>query len=89
MLIVAFVGPEISAYEIGLIGISESKAVFVTSNGVSATIVRFVCAGKTGGTFISLTTTLKLLVALSGGTPLSVTTLVIVLVLGPCDLEGF
>src|SRR2546430_12673747 len=83
LLITAFVGPLINEYEMGLTGTSESEAAFVTINGVSATMVRFVCGNRTGGTFISLTTTLKVLVALSGGNPPSVTTVVIVFVLGP------
>src|SRR5262245_60029595 len=51
-------------------------------------MVQLVCAGRTGGRLISLTTTVKLLVALSGGVPLSVTTDVIVFVLGPCASSG-
>jgi len=83
LLITAFVGPVIKEYEIGLAGRSESEAVFVTTKAINATTVRFVCAGKTGGTLTSFTTTLKLLVALSGGKPPSVTTAVNVFVLGP------
>src|SRR5439155_7519578 len=50
--------------------------------------VRLVCAGNTGGLFTSVTTTVKLLVALSGGAPLSVTLMVIGFVLGPCASVG-
>jgi len=55
---------------------SASVAVFVTSRVVSSTIVRLVCPGRTGALFTSVTVTEKLLVALKGGTPLSVTTVV-------------
>ena len=64
-------------------GTSASNAVFVTIIVVSSTMVWLVCAGKTGGELGAVTITVKLLVALKGGTPLSVTTVVIVLVLGP------
>ena len=43
---------------------------------------------KLGGLFTSVTVTVKLLVALSGGEPSSVTTTVMVLTLGPCDSVG-
>src|SRR5207248_10453870 len=51
-------------------------------------MVRSLCGGRMGGLLISLTTTVKLFVVLSGGRPLSVTTVVIVLVLGPCASDG-
>ena len=43
---------------------------------------------STGGLFTSRTITVKLLVALKGGDPLSVTTVVIVFVPGPCASLG-
>ena len=46
------------------------------------------CAGSDGALFTSVTTTLKLLVALNGGVPLSTTRVVIVFVLGPCASVG-
>src|SRR3954454_1959584 len=67
---------------------SESEAVFVATNVVSAIIVRFGCAGKTGALFTSMTVTTKEFVALNGGIPLSVTTVVIVFVLGPWASVG-
>src|SRR5262249_43560093 len=51
-------------------------------------MVTFVWTGRTGAEFTSLTTTMKELVALRGGTPSSVTTTVMVLVLGPCASVG-
>src|SRR5437588_349385 len=66
-----------------LAGRSVSVAVLVTLIVVSSSIVRSGCAGSTGGLLISLITTVKLLVALKGGAPLSVTIVVIRLVLGP------
>src|SRR5271155_1882533 len=61
---------------------SESVAVLVTTSGSRPTMVRLLCTGNTGTLFRSLTTTVKLLVALNGGVPLSVTTVVITLVEG-------
>ena len=55
---------------------------------VSSLIVRFVCTGNTGALFTSSTVTLKLLVALKAGTPLSVTTVVNVATLGPWASVG-
>src|SRR4029077_10924231 len=43
---------------------------------------------RTGALFTSFTTTVKLLVALRAGLPLSVTLTVIVFVLGPCASVG-
>ena len=45
-------------------------------------------SGRTGGVLISFTTTVKELVALSGGVPLSETTVVNQFVLGPCASVG-
>jgi hypothetical protein len=63
-------------------------AVFVTVNVVNSATVRLLCAGSTGAVFAGVTTTAKLFVALSAGEPLSVTTVVIVLVLGAWPADG-
>src|SRR5438874_1534063 len=72
-----------------LAGRSGSLAVLVRVKVVSSLIVwsAGVCR-KVGALFTSLTTTVKELVALSGGEPLSVTVVVKVLVLGPCASVG-
>ena len=62
--------------------------MLVTTNVASALIVRLPCAGSDGALFTSVTTTLKLFVALNGGVPLSVTRVVIVFVPGPCASVG-
>jgi len=62
--------------------------VLVTTNVASALIVRLTCAGSDGALFTSVTTTLKLFVALNGGVPLSTTRVVMVFVLGPCASVG-
>src|SRR5581483_8113856 len=72
----------------GLAGTFWSVAVFVTVIGVVATLLKLVWMGSSGGKFTSLTTTLKLLVALNACGELSVTTVVIVLVLGPWFFAG-
>lgn len=51
-------------------------------------MVRSAIAGNDGAVFTSLTVTVKLLVALNAGVPLSVTTTVMMLVDGPCDSVG-
>src|ERR1051326_1956241 len=51
-------------------------------------MVRSAIAARTGALFTSVTTTVKLLVSLLGGEPLSVTRTVIVFVLGPCASSG-
>src|SRR6266699_1878860 len=71
-----------------LAGRSASLAELVTVRVLSSVTVRSVGTVSTGAPFTSLTITLKLLVALNGGTPLSVTMVVIVLVLGPCASLG-
>src|SRR2546426_6052928 len=71
-----------------LTGRSASLAVFVTVSVLSSVTVWSVGTVSTGALFTSLTTTIKLLVALSGGRPSSVTTVVIVLGLGPCVSLG-
>src|SRR6266516_1994409 len=72
---------------------SESVAVLVTVSCVNSLIVRLVWAGKTGAVLISLTTTVKELVALrfwelTAPGLKSVTTVLKVLVLGPCASVG-
>ena len=72
-----------------LAGTSESVAALVTASVVSSLIVWL--AGvwvNDGALFTSLTTTVKVLVALRFGEPLSVTTVVKVLVLGPWASVG-
>src|SRR5436190_1949188 len=64
-------------------GTSASVAEFVTVSVLSSVTVRSVGTVSTGAMFTSVTTTVKLLVSLNGGTPLSVTRTVIKLVLGP------
>ena len=88
VLIVIPFGGLRSRYEILLAGISLSVAVLITVSVVRAEMVRSVCAGRIGALFTSLTVTVKLLVALKGGVPLSVTTVLTVLVLGPCASVG-
>src|SRR5437773_12204677 len=56
-----------------LAGRSASLAELVTVSVLSSVTVRSVGTVSTGASFTSLTITLKLLVALKGGTPLSVT----------------
>ena len=53
-----------------------SVAPLFTVNRVSSLTVRLLCTAKTGALFTSLTVTVKLLVALRLGDPLSVTTVV-------------
>src|SRR5437588_12978557 len=67
---------------------SASVAVLVIVSRVLAAMVRLVCAGNVGAEFTSFTTTVKLLVALNGGTPLSTTRVVMVLVEGPWASVG-
>src|SRR4030095_5825379 len=55
---------------------------------LSSLIVRLPGAVRVGALFTSLTTTVKLLVALNAGVPVSVTLTVIVFVLGPCASVG-
>src|SRR5882724_9438619 len=69
-------------------GRSASLAVFVTVSVFSSVTVRSVVAVRTGAMFASVTTTVKLLVSLDSGTPLSVTFTVIRLVLGPWASVG-
>src|SRR5437867_11296717 len=71
-----------------LAGRSASLAVLVTTRALSSLIVWSAGTVSTGALFTSRTTTVKLLVALRGGAPLSVTRTVIRLVLGPCASVG-
>src|SRR2546425_8842499 len=64
-------------------GRSASLAEFVTLRVLSSATVWSVGTVSTGALFASVTTTVKLLVSLDGGAPLSVTRTVIKLVLGP------
>src|ERR1700751_2655505 len=59
-----------------LAGMFGSGAVLVITHFWPARIETFVTAVNTGGLFVSSTVTVKLLLALKGGTPLSVTTTV-------------
>src|SRR5438132_729764 len=71
-----------------LTGRSGSVAVFVTINVLNSLIVWFAGTISTGARFTSLTITVKLLVALNGGEPLSVTRMVMRLVLERCASIG-
>src|SRR5205814_6002824 len=71
-----------------LAGRSASLAVLVTTRALSSLIVWSAGTVNTGALFTSRTTTVKLLVALRGGAPLSVRRTVIKLVLGPCASVG-
>ncbi len=51
-------------------------AVLVTVNKLNTAMTRSDCGGSTGAVFTAVTNTLKLLVALSGGTLSSVTIVV-------------
>src|SRR5437773_1548179 len=69
-------------------GTSPSVVELVTVSGLRAAAVRSLRADSTGALFASVTTTVKLLVSLDSGTPLSVTFTVIRLVLGPWASVG-
>src|SRR5205814_2350916 len=71
-----------------LAGTSASVALAVTASALNSSIVWLAGTLNTGATFTSRTVTVKLLVALNAGTPLSATTTVIVFVLGPCASLG-
>src|SRR5213596_2213144 len=76
-------GPLTSAKVNVLAGRSVSLAVIVTTSALSSLIVWLPGTVSVGTLFTSFTTTVKLLVALSAGVPLSVTLTVIVFVAGP------
>ncbi len=65
-----------------------SVAVFVTVSVANSLIVRSSCVGNVGALFTSLTVTVKELVSLSGGTPLSCTLTVMRLMVGPWASVG-
>src|SRR5438093_7533868 len=69
-------------------GTSASVVELVTVNLLSAAAIRSLVADSAGALFASVTTTVKLLVSLDCGAPLSVTFTVIRLVLGPCASVG-
>src|SRR6266568_3768813 len=81
-------GPLTKAKVSVLAGTSVSVAVFVITSVLSSLMVWSAGTVRTGALFTSLTTTVKLLVALRAGLPLSVTLTVIVFVLGPCASVG-
>src|SRR5581483_3297694 len=84
--IAALVGLASKTYASGLTGTSKSVAVFVTTRLAKPAVVRLPWAGNTGAVFTSFTVTVKLLVALRP--PLSLTTVVIVFIPGPCASFG-
>src|SRR6266581_3049900 len=71
-----------------LAGMSASVAMAVKVSRLPSVTGLSVMGAKTGALFTSLTMTVKLLVSLSGGMPLSVTRTVMTLVLGPCASVG-
>src|SRR5438876_341413 len=71
-----------------LTGRSVSLAELVTTNVLSFLIVWSATAASTGALFTSFTITVKLLLSLRAGVPLSVTLTVIRIVLGPCASVG-
>src|SRR6266487_1154575 len=87
-LIVIPPGGEIRLNVSVLVGRSGSVAEADTASVVSSFKVWSAGTVNTGALLTSLTTTLKLLVPLSGGKPLSVTTVVRVFVLGPWASVG-
>src|SRR5712675_2270373 len=79
-------GSRLNARVLG--GISESLAEIVTDISTPGNAVWSLTTDSTGALLASLTVTAKLLVALIGGTPSSVTTVVIVYRPGPCASLG-
>src|SRR5256885_16243903 len=71
-----------------LAGISASVATLVIVIVLPVKFVRSAMGANTGAVFTSLTTTVKLCVALKAGAPLSDTCTEIVFVLGPCASVG-
>src|SRR6266704_3227980 len=71
-----------------LAGMSASVAMAVKASRLPSFTVLSLIGTKTGALFTSLTMTVKLLVSLSGGLPLSVTRTLMTLVLGPCASLG-
>src|SRR6185295_5285893 len=70
---VALVGAARKEYVSVFAGRSSSVAVFVTTRAARGAMSRLVWPGRIGGVLTSWTITMKELVALSGGTPSSVT----------------
>ena len=62
--------------------------MLATTRVLNSSIMRSAGTVRTGGVFSSRTTTRKLLVALSGGEPLSVTPTMMRAVPGPCASVG-
>src|SRR5437667_4633759 len=75
-------GADTSSKEMALAGTSGSVALLVTTS-VASPWITLLATVSTGARFTSLTMTVKLLVSLRAGTPLSVTFTLIRLVLGP------
>src|SRR5881296_104977 len=71
-----------------LAGRSVSVAQLVRTNALSSLMVWLAGTVSTGARFTSFTITVKLLLSLNGGVPLSVTLIVIGFVLGPCASVG-
>src|SRR5262245_9290436 len=71
-----------------LAGRSASLAVLVITSVTPSLMVWLAIAANTGALFTSVVTTVKLLVSLKGGAPLSVTRTMITFVLGPCASVG-
>src|SRR5439155_352475 len=81
-------GPDTRLNVSVLAGTSVSVAVFVTTSVLNSAMVWSAGTVSTGALFASVTTTVKLLLSLSAGTPLSLTFTVIRFVLGPWDSVG-
>src|SRR5437867_3029511 len=81
-------GPETRLKVSVLAGRSASVAVLVRTNPLNSLIVWSAGAASTGALFTSLTITVKLLLSLSAGEPLSVTLTVIRFVVGPWASVG-
>src|SRR5437867_331493 len=81
-------GPDTKLKVSVLAGRSGSVAVLVTTSVLDSLIVWLVATVRTGALFGPDTITVKLLLSLRGGEPLSVTWTVIRLVLGPCASAG-
>src|SRR5207249_3127779 len=71
-----------------LAGRSASVAVFVTTSVLNSSMVSSAGTVSAGAVFACVTTTVKLLVSLSAGAPLSLTFTVIRFVLGPWPFVG-
>src|SRR5213594_4077949 len=81
-------GPDTRLNVSVLAGRSASVAVFVTTSVLNSAMVWSSGTVSTGALFASVTTTVKLWLSLSAGTPLSLTFTVITFVLGPWDSVG-